>query len=341
MERYARDLTAGLVKCGLRPVVYSRGFDLSLEVFQHIDPVKIDFRWMPKKLRDVLFFYKAGKKAADVDLLISCTPTKESGIAICGGNHLGYLAAMSNRRRRLSDRLKIALDREGYLNARLIVAHSRRMQKELTEYYGVPESRIQVIYPPVDTQRFSVVTENARREARQRFGFKDDDIVLALPSTSHLRKGVDVLNAYFADTSLPVVLAVAGSEFQSSNPAVRSLGYLEDIETLYQAADYTVVASRYEPFGLVGVESVLCGTPLLIAENVGCREVLAESAYISFSIDDVGSLARGVETAVARVRNGEPTRISAPDDALSYDPSVESHVSALLEAAGLNVDESR
>lgn len=323
------------MKRGLRLVINSREFDPALEVLEHVEPVKVDFRWMPKKLRDVLFFYKAGEMVSQVDLLVSCTPSRSSDIAICGGNHLGFLAAMSNRRRRLSDRLKIALERGGYRNAKLIVAHSRRMQQELVEHYGIPGSRIRVIHPPVDTQRFSVPAGDARRQARQRFGFQDDDVVFAMPSTSHLRKGVDALSDYFADTSLPVVLAVAGSEFRSSNPAVRSLGYLQDIEALYQAADYTVVASRYEPFGLVGVESILCGTPLLIAENVGCREVLDEAAYVSFSIDDAASLARAIETAVMRIRNAEPTRIPVPARVLHYDPDVESHVTALLKAAGL------
>ena len=34
---------------------------------------------------------------------------------------------------------------------------------------------------------------------------------------------------------------------------------------LYNAVDFTILASYYEAFGLVGVESILCGTKIIFA----------------------------------------------------------------------------
>ena len=51
---------------------------------------------------------------------------------------------------------------------------------------------------------------------------------------------------------------------------------------LYQAADFTIMASQYEPFGLIGLESILSGTPVIFSENMGCLEVLKTNLAIHF-----------------------------------------------------------
>ena len=116
----------------------------------------------------------------------------------------------------------------------------------------------------------------------------------------------------------------------------RLLGYRADIENVYRAVDFTVLASRYEPFGLVGVESVLCGTPVLLANGIGCAEVIRAPAQLSFSLDatagDGPGFAAAVDTALA-MRRADRHRLDDPRSSLSYDPGVEPHVSALLALA--------
>lgn len=99
------------------------------------------------------------------------------------------------------------------------------------------------------------------------------------------------------------------------------------------------MASRYEPFGLVGVESVLCGTPVLCAQGVGCAEVLKAPAQLPFSLDTApetaggaGGFAVAVEQALAMRRAGIHHLVD-PRSQLGYDPSVEVHVRELLVLA--------
>ena len=113
---------------------------------------------------------------------------------------------------------------------------------------------------------------------------------------------------------------------------VRYLGYRSDIEALFRAVDFTVVASRYEPFGLVGVESVLCGTPLVLADNVGCAEVITPAAQMPFSLARSSSLGTAMAEAVQRWQRGGH-RLKDPSSCLRYDPSVAKHVDALLALA--------
>ena len=101
------------------------------------------------------------------------------------------------------------------------------------------------------------------------------------PSTGHKRKGLDLLADFFEHTDLPVKLAVAGSPLPRPMKNVVGLGFCTNMSELYRAADFTVMASLYEPFGLVGVESVLCGTRVVLSDNMACTEVMNDEAGFS------------------------------------------------------------
>ena len=165
---------------------------------------------------------------------------------------------------------------------------------------------------------------------RRQFDLPEDRVIFVFSSTSHERKGYPLLEAFFAQTTLPVCLVVAGRPVPKTSDTIRYVGYCKEIEKLFAAADFTVVASAYEPFGLVGVESVMCGTPLVIADNVGSAETVTGAAKIEFSRQSAGSFERAIQAAVERVQGGD-ARIAEPLRSLVYDPSVDAHVAALYE----------
>jgi len=333
LERYTMDLARGLAAKGLRPAVFARRFDKSLAETALIEPHRISVSLLPGKLRDYYFSWrlKAARRAAGVDVLIGCNRVDSSEIAICGGTHRGYLQA-SKRPMRTSDKRQIELEARQYDRARYVVAHSRLMCDELMKLYGLPASKIELLYPPIDSQRFTPVDQAVRLKLRQSFGFKDDEIVLLFPSSSHERKGLPLIEAALRDTALPVVVAVAGRAPEQTSGRLRYIGYAKQIEDCYRAADFTILASSYEPFGLVGIESVLCGTPVIFSANIACSEVLSDEALISFEQGSVESLQRAFATAVERVKNND-ARIADPAGAIRYDPSVGAHVDALLALA--------
>jgi len=330
LERYALDIARELAsRAGTEVGIYARKFDAGVAEGLGVAAHRINVAWLPGKLRDRYFSWKLQGLRDGGEVLIGCNRVRGSDIAICGGTHRGYLAA-SGKTPRQSDGWQIALESAQYADAYRIVAHSALMRDELEHLYGVPLERIALLYPPVDTRRFSPVDAATRQALRRQYGFADDEVVLLFPSSGHARKGFDLLANAIGASGLPITLAVAGRPVGRTLPRVREMGYVRDIEALYRAADFSALASDYEPFGLVGVESILCGTPLVFADNIACLEVIRPEAVLSFQRSAPDTLAAALHRAVALVREGR-ARLADPRAMLGYDPSVGSHVDALLE----------
>jgi len=330
-ERYTRDVIAGLHRLGLRPTLFAREIDRALPEAAWIDAQPLDVRWAPRKLRNLAFDWRLKQrlKRHRPACVFSINHSTHADVALCGGTHPGSLEAAGRTPRR-SDAWQIELERRVYTRARSIVAHSQLMSRELQRFYDVPAGRIDVLYPPVDTVRFKPLDAAERAAVRRRFELPEDRVIFVFSSTSHERKGYPLLEAFFERTTLPVCLVVVGRPVPKTGDTIRYAGYSKEIEKLFAAADFTVVASAYEPFGLVGVESVMCGTPLVIADNVGSAETVTGAAKIEFSRQKAGSFERAIGEAVERVKNGN-ARIAEPRANLVYDPNVDAHVAALYE----------
>lgn len=333
IERYAMTLVRGLHQRGVKPTLIAKQFDESLPEYQWVTPIHTPVKAAPGKLRDLLFDWRIGRVKRRLGLfpLVGCNQTRWSDIGICGGTHPGFLEAMGERPT-LNDRWKIGLERAHFENSQTIVAHSARMRDEVVRHYGVDPAKIALRYPPIDGERFSTVDAATRDALRRQLDLPHDRAIFLLASTGHKRKGLDRLVDFFSKTDLAATLVIAGRAMHGTARNVRHLGYRSDIENVYRAVDFTVMASLYEPFGLVGVESVLCGTPVLLADNAGCAEVINELAQLPFSLAEPDSLGRAVALAVACWQAGTH-RIATPLHGLGYDPRVSTHVDALLAIA--------
>ncbi len=335
IEAYLATLIHGLHQRGIRPTVVAKKVDHTMTEAGWVDSVEPFMFGVPVKLRDRWFDWQLRRLKARRGWfpLIALNQTAAADIAICGSNHPAHLAAMQQSDLRTSDRWKIGLERQHLERSRVIVAHSRLLSEQVQQHYGIAPDKIVVAYPPVDVERFSPVSPQARAQLRQQLGLPDDRPVFLLVSTGHARKGLDIAIKAVARASRPCLLVTVGRPPDVDSPNLKYLGYRSDIEDVYRAVDATLLPSRYEPFGLVGVESVLCGTPVLIERRVGCAEVLLRPAALAFDLGDDSSLTTAIESALARWQRDE-LRITDPRASLAYDPSVQAHLDLLLDWVG-------
>lgn len=110
-------------------------------------------------------------------------------------------------------------------------------------------------------------------------------------------------------------------------------GYSENISGIIQRADLGLIPSRWEGFGLVAIEMLSAGVPLVASDVEGMNEVLRDcSAAHLIKPDDVDSLVKGIRYA-NRVFLTDST-VAEIASAYANNFSLEHMISQYLEAYG-------
>lgn len=332
MGRYVLILTQGLLDLGYQVTVITKKVDRSIPIVNDVECIQIHTKLIPQKLVDHYFNWRLGHicSSRKFDAVISCNRNTHSSIGICGGTHIGYLQAIG-KVPRVSDRWQIKLEKGFYKNCKLIIAHSQRMKDELINLYGVSDEKIFVKYPPFSIENFSLPSNQLRASLRAEFKFSSDQVVFVLPSAgNHYVKGFDLIAEYFSRSALPILLVVAGRPIPSGYKNVRYIGFQKNMAKLYQAADFTILPSRYEAFGQVGPESVACGTPVVFSKAVGSSEVISEKAKIVFDWSILNDVDRAIKTAVDLARSGK-VRILDPVQYINCQTDIRQHVKDIID----------
>lgn len=189
------------------------------------------------------------------------------------------------------------IERAGLNGADRVIAVSRLTKSIVHRKYGVPESKIDVVYNGV-----------AQHEAQPQRGAaieSDDKIVLFLGRIT-MQKGPE----YFIQAAKRVLekyekvkFVVAGS----GDMAVRMIehaasigighkvlftGFLRgrDVDRVYQMADCYVMPSVSEPFGIAPLEAMRNDVPVIVSKQSGVSEVLTHCLKVDFwDIDEMAN----------------------------------------------------
>jgi glycosyltransferase involved in cell wall biosynthesis len=140
---------------------------------------------------------------------------------------------------------------------------------------------------------------------RARSGLADVPIVVYLGQITP-RKGVGDLVAAFADgrmgdARLVIAGAARGMEVPEA-PNVVWTGTLEGPARLELLVDADVLAypSSREVFGLVPLEGLMCGAPVIVGGDCGCGELIGEAgAGLLVNAGDIGALRAALRTVLS------------------------------------------
>ena len=331
MEQYALTLARGLKEAGCRVIFHCSSADPVLASEMGIEVREYPVPRLLKKLRPWHFcrqIERAGSELAGYQ--IALTRVKARDAVICGGTHRGYLR---NSRKWTDpfDLFHLRLETQAYRFAKRIISHSHLCTDELMNLYGIPAERIVTLHPPVATSFVTSTNPDFRAECRQQLGLPADKVVFLFPSTGHKRKGLRPIFDAFQSFAGRAVLAVAGNPPRGLDaPFLVHLGYIQGMVKAYAAADFAILGSYYEPFGLVGVEAVMSGTRLVFEKTIGCLEVVKPEAVVPFSVWDSASIKRAIQNALDLAAAGTH-KIADPLAALRYNPQVSHHVGELLK----------
>jgi D-inositol-3-phosphate glycosyltransferase len=214
------------------------------------------------------------------------------------------LAALKNKVAQdaveLEQQIRVDIERRTMATADRIVAATDVDRSHMLDAYGANPRKIVVVPGGVNLETFQPGSKSA---ARRELGLGPEPTLLFVGRIQRL-KGIDVLiraAAALSDGAHNVRVLIAGGSDESSGtvPAeekqeLRRLRALVDeldlqasvqfigsipqsrLPLYYRAADATVMPSTYESFGLVAVESLACGTPVVASRVGGLATILRD-----------------------------------------------------------------
>ncbi|WP_136707693.1 glycosyltransferase family 4 protein [Agromyces sp. H66] len=180
----------------------------------------------------------------------------------------------------------------------------------LTRTYGRVRPPITVIPNGVDLERFRPPTDLERHESRERFQLDDEDRVAVFVGHEFDRKGLPIVLEAMASAPTVLLMVVGGNArlLDQAKAIAARLGVADrvlfvgqqgDVRSFLAAADMFVLPSHYESSGLVFLEALASGLPV-IATRVGVAADLVRNGENGFLVgQDAREIADRLEQLAA------------------------------------------
>jgi UDP-glucose:(heptosyl)LPS alpha-1,3-glucosyltransferase len=215
----------------------------------------------------------------------------------------------------LADKLRLSIEQRTYSKRQYgrVIACSSSVQRELQSCYSVPATDIQVIPNGVDLDEFNPSMSQSRRVGeRERFGIREEDFLLLFVGNEFGRKGLGTVIQSLSEEGLGTTkLLVCGRGKQGPYQRLAAklgvdnriifTGGREDIASYYAAADLFVFPTLHEAFGMVIIEAMACGIPVVVSREAGAADDHLEEGRTALLLDnpsDPGELARRIKQLI-------------------------------------------
>ena len=212
----------------------------------------------------------------------------------------------------VEDRVAFDLEMWGAKSADLVLVNSRAIGDEVAEVFRGERARMGLLHPGLDPERFTWPQSVRRVEAFRSVLAARDELLITYCGRLDLEKGIDtLLNAIpilcRKVPKLRVALAGRGVLQPMIADHIRQLGlesvvqlhgYLEGkvLEQFYRVSDLHVCPSHYEPFGLVALEAMAAGAPVVVSATGGLTDIVSSPEVgRTFPPRDIAALAGVLE----------------------------------------------
>jgi D-inositol-3-phosphate glycosyltransferase len=245
--------------------------------------------------------------------------------------------------------LRLSSEKKIVKEADALIAATQIEKKQLMDHYEADPHKITVLPPGVDLKRFYPIPQD---EAKAVIGIPPNEKVILYVGRIEPLKGIDNLLKAIAFLRKSDVLAacphyvaiIGGDPDRPRELLDQEMRHLQDLNRrlglddmvvflgkkdqdslpyYYSASEVLVMPSHYESFGMVALEAMACGTPV-IATRVGGLQHLVQDEITGLSVpdDDPKSLAEQLMRALCKEGLREELRKNGLAFAKNYSWSI-------------------
>ncbi|WP_293395383.1 glycosyltransferase family 4 protein [Peptoclostridium sp.] len=209
---------------------------------------------------------------------------------------------------------------EGAKKAAAVITISKQVDADVEKYYGVESGRRRLILNGFDEEIFRP-KDVARAAVLKSLNLNTEyDYVVSFVGKLTDFKGVDVLiraaKIYSQEIQNVITLIVGNGEKYDELVKLRDslgvsnvyfLGHRDQdvVSEIYNIADVSVVPSRNEPFGLVAIEALACGTPVVATNQGGLVDFIDDTIGSLVPVEDDIALSEAIAAEILSPEKGE------------------------------------
>jgi len=182
-----------------------------------------------------------------------------------------------------------------YRSCTHVIATTDQQTQILRDHYDVLERHITVVPAGLDENRFTPVRQEHQRQLREQYDIRPNDVFIVGRMAAN--KGYDLLLKSLPTLiqAVPDARLIAGIGGENSAKDIEGIAELkklaqelgildsvvwanyiqdDDLANYYRTASVFAMSSRYEPFGMVAIEAMACGTPTVVSVHSGLAALL-------------------------------------------------------------------
>ena len=169
-----------------------------------------------------------------------------------------------------------------------VIVCSQSMKNEICDHFSLPRGKVDVIPNAIDTKKYQIFVD--RGAVRQRYGVGWGEKMVLCVGRLVPQKGVEYfiraiprLAKRYPEAKFVIVgegwsrdILEAEARASGQNRKIHFTGFASDQEVvnLMTSADVLIVPSIYEPFGIVALEGMATGVPVVASKVGGLSEVI-------------------------------------------------------------------
>jgi D-inositol-3-phosphate glycosyltransferase len=212
--------------------------------------------------------------------------------------------------------LRIVSERDTIKDCQRIIVATEKEKQDLVRYYGALPEKVGVVPCGVNMELFKPVNKAI---ARKTLGLNDEKVLLFVGRIDPLKgieKLIKAVTLLKNSDNLNLIIVGGDENSQAELAELKKLSVAlgirasvtfpglvrqEQLPYYYSAADVCVVPSYYESFGLVPLEALACGTPVVAADVGNLRNIIrqGETGYVTKD-NSPEELVAGIQSVLSR-----------------------------------------